>query len=365
MGRSRDHDCLVVEGVKFSKIEFRENFMQKNFKAMLWEKVGENEVRCFLCAHRCLIKEGKRGLCGVRENRNGVLYSLVYGRAIATHVDPIEKKPLFHFLPGSHSFSLATVGCDMTCLHCQNADISQMPRDRGIIQGREIPPGELVEEAEGSGCRTIAYTYTEPTVFFEYAYETAQLAHRRGIRNIFVTNGYMTGEALQLISPYLDGANVDLKSFRDDFYKKICGARLEPVLGSIKKMKDLGIWVEVTTLVIPGHNDSDEELGEIARFLVDLDPEIPWHVSAFYPTYKLTSAGRTPVSTLRRARRIGREAGLRYVYTGNVPGDDGENTFCPNCGKRIIERVGYRVGEINLPAGKCEFCGTEVAGVWR
>lgn len=333
-------------------------------EALLYIELEDERLRCDLCAHHCLIPEGKRGLCGVRENREGKLYSLVYGKAIATHVDPIEKKPLFNFLPGSLAFSVATVGCNMTCLHCQNADISQTPRDSGRIMGEDISPERLVEAAREEGCRTIAYTYTEPTIFFEYALDTARLARDQGLKNIFVTNGYMTAEALEMIAPVLDAANLDLKSFRDDFYREICGARLQPVLDTIKRMHELGIWIEVTTLVIPGHNDSDQELESIARFLSGLSPEIPWHVSAYYPTYRLTSAPRTPVSTLRRAREIGLSAGLRYVYTGNIPGDDGENTFCHNCGKIIIERSGYRVGAVNIREGRCTFCGTPAAGIW-
>jgi pyruvate formate lyase activating enzyme len=333
-------------------------------EALLYTKLADGKASCDLCAHRCLIQEGKRGLCGVRENRKGVLYSLVYGKAIATHVDPIEKKPLFNFLPGSLAFSVATAGCNMTCRHCQNADISQSPRDTGRIMGRDISPEKLVEAALDEGCRTIAYTYTEPTIFFEYALDTARLAKDQGLKNIFVSNGYMTAEALEMIAPVLDGANVDLKSFDDDFYRKICGGRLQPVLDSIRKMHELGIWVEVTTLVIPGHNDSEEELESIARFLAGISPDIPWHVSAFYPTYRLTSAPRTPVSTLRKARDIGQSAGLRYVYTGNIPGDNGENTFCHNCGQKIIERTGYRVGSVNIRDGRCAFCNTPAAGRW-
>ena len=289
---------------------------------------------------------------------------MVYEKAIATHVDPIEKKPLFNFLPGSLAFSVATVGCNMTCRHCQNADISQVDRGSGRIMGRDVPPQRLVEVAREQDCQTIAYTYTEPTIFFEYALDTARLATAAGLKNIFVTNGYMTAEALKMIAPNLDAANVDLKSFRDDFYREICGARLQPVLDTIKRMHELGIWVEVTTLVIPGHNDSEEELESIARFLVEISPEIPWHVSAFYPTYRLTSAPRTPVSTLQRAREIGQSAGLRYVYTGNIPGDDGENTFCHNCGKIIIERTGYLVSAVNIREGKCAFCAAPAAGIW-
>ncbi|MDP8215281.1 MAG: AmmeMemoRadiSam system radical SAM enzyme [Candidatus Euphemobacter frigidus] len=334
-------------------------------EASLYAKLEGEKVRCDLCAHRCVIPEGKRGLCGVRENRGGTLYSLVYGRAVSTHVDPIEKKPLFNFLPGSLAFSVATAGCNMTCLHCQNADISQSPRVNGRIMGRDISPRQLVEEAQRQDCRTIAYTYTEPTIFFDYALDTARLGADVGLKNVFVTNGYMTAEALEMIAPVLSAANVDLKSFRDDFYRKICGARLQPVLDTIRKMFDLGIWLEVTTLVIPEHNDSDEELESIARYVAAISPEIPWHVSAFYPTYRLTSVGPTPASTLRRARKIGQDAGLQYVYTGNIPGDDGENTYCPGCGKKIVERIGYRVGRVDIREGKCAFCGSPVAGVWE
>lgn len=333
-------------------------------EAVLYEKLPEQKVRCQLCAHRCVIQPGKRGFCGVRENRDGILYSLVYPRAIATHVDPIEKKPLFNFLPGSSAFSVATVGCDMTCLHCQNADISQAPRETGRITGKDIPPSDLAASARESGCRTIAYTYTEPTIFFEYALETARQAAGAGIKNVFVTNGYMTAEALETLAPDLDAANVDLKSFRDDFYREICGARLQPVLDTIRRMHEMDIWLEVTTLIIPGHNDGEEEMESIARFLAEISPDIPWHVSAFYPTYKLTSAPPTPPETLKKARRIGLAAGLRYVYTGNIPGDEGEKTFCHGCGRVIIERTGYRVGAVNIREGRCGFCGTPAAGVW-
>jgi len=334
-------------------------------EALLYEKLPDKKVRCLLCAHRCLVPPGEKGLCGVRENREGALYTLVYPRAVATHVDPIEKKPLFNFLPGSAAFSVATEGCNMTCLHCQNADISQAPRETGRIRGMDLPPSGLLEAARREGCRTIAYTYTEPTIFFEYALDTARRAAAAGMKNIFVTNGYMSAEALEEISPVLDAANVDLKSFRDDFYRKVCGARLQPVLDTIRRMHEKGIWVEVTTLIIPGYNDSPEELNDIARFVAGISPRIPWHVSAFYPTYKLTAAPRTPARTLKEARRIGMDRGLRYVYTGNIPGDEGENTFCHSCGRIIVERTGYRVGAVNIRAGKCAFCGAPAAGVWE
>ncbi len=333
-------------------------------EALLYDRLEGGTVACRLCARRCRIPEGRLGICGVRENRSGVLYSLVYGKAVAINADPIEKKPLFHFLPGSRALSVATAGCNMSCRHCQNADISQSPRQTGRIGGQEVAPEELVAAARREGCRTIAYTYTEPTVFFEYALDTARRAAEEGIKNVFVTNGYMTAEALEMISPVLDAANVDLKSFRDEFYREICGASLQPVLETIERMPALGIWIEVTTLVIPGYNDSEGELREIAGFLAGLDPGIPWHVSGFFPTYRLTDAPPTPAATLRKAREIGRSAGLRHVYTGNLPGDDGENTYCPGCGKKIVERTGYRVGKVQIRDGKCAYCSTPAAGVW-
>ena len=253
-------------------------------EARFYEKKKEQQVHCLLCNHHCLIKEGKRGLCGVRENREGTLYSLVYARPIATHVDPIEKKPLFHFLPGSRSFSLATAGCNFRCLFCQNADISQLPQDQEKIPGEEVPPEDIVAAARQAGCHSIAYTYTEPTIFFEYAQDIAVLAEAQGLKNVFVTNGYMTTEALQSIHPLLHGANVDLKAFREAFYQKQCGAKLAPVLKTLKTMKKMGVWLEITTLIIPTLNDSKEELRELAAFILqELGPETPWHISRFHP----------------------------------------------------------------------------------
>ncbi len=333
-------------------------------EAMLYEQGKDGKVRCGLCAHRCAIAPGKRGICAVRENRDGVLHTLVYGALIAQNIDPIEKKPLFHVHPGSKSFSIATVGCNFTCTFCQNADISQMPRETGLIRGRETPPEEVVERAVRSGSRTIAYTYTEPTVFFEYALDIARLAARQGLKNVFVTNGYMTPEALDAIGDDLHSANVDLKSFSDEFYRKRCGARLEPVLTSLREMKRRGVWVEVTTLLIPGLNDGDGELKEIASFLVSLGPETPWHISRFHPQYRLTAVPVTPLGTIHRAARIGKEAGLKYVYSGNVPGDEGENTACASCGEELIRRWGFTVAENRLREGVCPRCGTKPDGLF-
>jgi len=332
-------------------------------EAMLYERLADDQVRCSLCAHRCVIAAGKRGVCQVRENRDGMLYTLVYGRAIAQHVDPVEKKPLLHFYPGSTAYSIATPGCNFCCQWCQNADISQMVRERQRIMGKEASPEEVVTNAQRAGCRSIAYTYTEPTIFFEYAYDTARLAHEVGLANIYVTNGYMTGEMLDTFHPYLDAANVDLKAFRDETYRKYVGARLQPVLDSLKVMKQLSVWVEVTTLVVPGINDDPAELEDAARFVAEeLGVETPWHISRFHPTYKMTDVPPTPIAKLQRAREIGLEAGLRYVYVGNVPGE--ANTMCHGCGRLLVRRSGYWIPENHVrPDGSCPDCGTPVAGV--
>ncbi|MBC7130355.1 AmmeMemoRadiSam system radical SAM enzyme [Candidatus Bathyarchaeota archaeon] len=332
-------------------------------EAMFYRRLN-SAVQCFLCNHRCRVEDGGRGLCGVRENQGGTLYSLVFGKIAAVAVDPIEKKPLFHFLPGSTAYSIATVGCNFSCLNCQNYDISQFPKPKKPVIGRDVPPEEIVEEAKKHGCRSIAYTYTEPTIFFEYAYEIAKIAKKKGLRNIFVSNGYIGEEALEAIAPYLDADNIDLKSFSDQFYRKVCGARLEPVLETIRRHKELGIWIEVTTLVIPNLNDSEENLRKIAEFLAALDENIPWHVSRFYPAYMLPDLYPTPIETLDKARKIGLEVGLKHVYQGNVPGE-GENTYCPSCGRLLIRRFGYQVFINNIEDSSCPYCGAHISGVWH
>lgn len=333
-------------------------------EALLYEKLEGKKVRCFLCAHHCQIKEGKRGICAVRKNMDGTLYSLVYGKVISMHVDPIEKKPLFHFLPSSTSFSISTVGCNFHCEHCQNYEISQYPREHEDVAGHSVTPEDIVEAASRNGCESISYTYTEPTIFFEFAYDCAKLAYQKGIKNVFVSNGYTGPEATRMIAPYLGGNNIDLKG-NDDFYKKLCGARLEPVKDTIRLMKELGVWIEITTLIIPDYNDSDEDLQDIAAFISSVDPAIPWHVTQFYPTYKLTDKPRTPVGTLRRAREIGFRAGLKYVYEGNVPGEGGENTYCPSCRELLIRRFGFSIGEKKIRDGQCFNCGSAIEGVWQ
>lgn len=334
-------------------------------EAMFYSQLENGKVQCELCPHFCKLKENQIGICGVRKNIAGKLYSLVYGKAIAVHVDPIEKKPLFHVAPGSQSFSMSTVGCNFHCKFCQNHDISQVSRVNDINRySRELSPEEIVTLTKRNSCLSIAYTYTEPTIYFEYAYETAKLAHDHKILNIFVTNGYINPEPLQFIQEYLDAANVDLKSFNENFYKKFVGAKLAPVLDTLKLMKKLNIWIEVTTLVIPGENDSEQELTAITKFIKnELGPETPWHISRFYPQYQLTDHLTTPVSVLNKAREIGLAQGLRYVYLGNVPGSEAENTYCYNCGKLLVEKYGYQIIQNNIDSGNCKFCGVKIDGL--
>jgi pyruvate formate lyase activating enzyme len=334
-------------------------------EALLYVPLKDHTVQCNLCSHQCIIKDGRRGICGVRENKNGHLKTLVYDKVIASHIDPIEKKPLYHFYPGTLSYSVGTVGCNLKCRFCQNADIAHMPADHdGRIAGKLFTPDDIVDGAVKGNCQSIAYTYNEPTVFFELALATAKLAHDKAIKNIFVSNGYMSAEAIDMLSPFLDAANVDLKAFSDNFYKKMCSARLSPVLETLKKMKAMDIFVEVTTLLIPGLNDDPKELKDLAAFIVnELGDNTPWHVSRFYPTYQLTDRPPTPVETLLMARNIGINAGLKYVYTGNVPGENSENTFCYSCGVKLIDRKGYHVSENKIIDSKCPDCGAVIDGV--
>ncbi len=337
--------------------------MDNQKEAMLYRKMAGEKLRCDLCARRCVITEGKKGICRVRENREGILYTLVYGRTIAQHADPVEKKPLFHFHPGLRAYSMATAGCNFRCKWCQNWDISQQVSRRHLVMGEQASPRQIVEAAKNAGCRSIAYTYTEPTIFFEYSYDTARLASQEGLKNIYVTNGYMTGEMLELFRPYLDAANVDLKAFREETYREYVGAKLQPVLESMERMKEMDIWLEVTTLIIPGINDSDEELGKAAGFVASrLGVETPWHISRFSPGYQMNDLPPTPCDTLSRAMEIGQKAGLRYIYVGNIPDETG--TVCHQCGEMLIRRFGFQVMENRVrPDGSCPRCGAPVDGV--
>jgi len=332
--------------------------------ALFWQ-TNNNKIKCQLCNHYCLIGEGKTGLCGVRKNIKGRLYSLIYGKVIAENIDPIEKKPLFHFLPGSLSYSIATIGCNFKCMHCQNSDISQFPikerLKRGIyVPGKDINPEQIIDKAKNAGCQSIAYTYTEPTIYVEFALDCMKLAHKQGLKNVWVSNGYTAQETWPDILPYLDAINVDLKFFKNKTYEKICGAKLQPVLDNLKMLKQKDIWLEVTTLIIPDLNDSTIELMKIAKFITkELGSDTPWHVSRFFPQYKLKEQPATEEQLVYQAYKIGKEAGLKYVYGGNVVSDIHENTYCPSCGELLIRRTGYDIDRFD-DKNQCFKCGEQI-----
>ena len=333
--------------------------------AMLWEPQDDQAVCCGLCAHRCTIAPGALGLCRVRKNLAGSLKTLNYSSIVAASADPIEKKPLFHFLPGTRSFSIAAPGCNFQCDFCQNWQISQAPREGRMPGGQPATPEQIVAAAADSGCASISYTYTEPTIFFELAYDTARLARRRGLANCFVSNGYMTPRAVQTVAPVLDAINVDLKAFSDETYRTVMKARLAPVLDSLRALVAAGVWVEVTTLVVPGMNDSPRELGDIAAFIAnDLGPHVPWHVSRFHGDYRMGGQAATPIETLEAACRIGAAAGVKYVYCGNATGQADESTRCPSCRAVAIERFGFSVRRTAITDGACSACGVSIKGVW-
>ena len=324
-------------------------------------------LRCSLCSHHCLIAAGGRGLCKVRQNQGGKLYSLVYGMVAAEAADPVEKKPLYHFLPGSRTWSIATQGCNFSCRHCQNYSLSQVARG-GQPVGRMRSAQEVVAMAQEAGCESISYTYSEPTIFFEFAEDCGLAAKEQGLANIFVTNGYMSSQAAERaagpVTGWLDAANIDIKAFSDKFYREICGAKLAPVLETVQRLHALGVWLEITTLIIPGLNDSEEELRGLAEFIAAISPDIPWHLSAFHPAYRLTDAPRTPVESLLQAREIGRSAGLCYVYLGNVQFPGASDTICPDCGAVLAVRSGLS-GKKSRLVGACSSCGRAIAGCFN
>ncbi|ODS39224.1 MAG: AmmeMemoRadiSam system radical SAM enzyme [Candidatus Altiarchaeales archaeon WOR_SM1_79] len=333
-------------------------------EALLYQKLDKEKIRCNLCAHHCIVHPGKAGICIVRENSNGIFYTKVYGRAIAQHVDPIEKKPLYHFYPGSKAYSVATPGCNFHCIFCQNWDISQITRSEILKSGNNATPEQIVSNAKQTGCKSIAYTYTEPTIFFEYSYDSARLAHEAGLKNIYISNGYMTYEMLDMISPYLDAINIDLKAFREKTYKSLMGARLQPVLDNLKKIKQLGIWLEITSLIIPGINDDPEEIRDVANFIVaELGVGVPWHISQFFPAYKMKDVPSTPLKTLQTAKKIGYKERLNYVYVGNVVSDRNMDTKCPECGYVLIERSDFGITQNKIKDWHCPNCGMKITGV--
>ena len=328
------------------------------------EGTGTPKVRCLLCPHHCILADSQVGICGVRKNIEGELYSLNYDKVAATHDDPIEKKPLYHFLPGSTSFSLAAMGCNLKCVFCQNHTLSRVDSERAIY-GEAVSPQQLVNAALRSGTQSISYTYSEPTIYFELMLETASLAKEKGLKNVMVTNGFISSEALNLLAPVMDAANVDLKAFREEFYKKYCGARLAPVLDTIKNMKNHGIWIEITTLLIPGLNWDPAEIKELISFIVSVDKTVPWHVSRFYPQYKLTDVPPTDPARIFSILETAKDIGLEYLYAGNVSSKKWEDTHCPKCGSLLIQRQGYYTQITNLSAGRCGSCNHPIPGVWE
>jgi pyruvate formate lyase activating enzyme len=355
-------------------------------EALYYEPLPDGKVLCTLCPHDCKIPDGARGACAVRYNQGGKLYTLVYDKVIAREVNPIEKKPLFHFYPGSFAYSISTVGCNLRCSFCQNWQISQWPKDhlpKHITANDEAPeplcphlvtmeqdvPGEsvspvmIVAAAQKTGCLSISYTFTEPTIFFELAYDTAVLARQQGLKNNFISNGFISEAPQRQLCTVLDAANIDFKFFKDESYRRISRARLQPILDAIRRYHELGVWLELTTLVIPGVNDSDEELTQIAEYIASLSVAIPWHVSAYYPAYKMWNHPPTNADTLRRAQEIGFAAGLRYVYEGNIPGEGGENTYCYQCKSLLIERYGFTVLNNRIRNDSCPDCGARIDGV--
>lgn len=333
-------------------------------EASFYHRLENGFVQCVLCPRRCTVSEGSRGFCGVRENRGGRLYSLVYGKPCSLHIDPIEKKPLFHFLPGSEAFSLATVGCNLKCKFCQNWQISQAAVED--VAAVSLTPEEVIQKVKASGAPVIAYTYTEPTIYYEYMYDIARLAHAAGIKNVMHSAGYINEEPLRQLCPYLDAANIDLKGFNDRFYSEMTLGNLEDVLRTLKILKSEGVWLEITHLIIPGINDDPEETRKLCRWIKEnLGPGTPLHLSRFWPMYKLVHLSPTPVSTLEKARQIAQEEGLQYVYIGNVGGTEGEDTFCPKCKAKVIDRSGYVITAIHIAGGRCAFCGNKIEGVWK
>ncbi|MCM8778836.1 MAG: AmmeMemoRadiSam system radical SAM enzyme [Candidatus Omnitrophica bacterium] len=350
---------ILRKGLSWGEIILRQGIKE----AMFYKTIDEETVQCFLCPRNCVLLNGQRSFCRVREAEKGKLYSLVYGLACSVHIDPIEKKPIFHLLPGSASFSIATAGCNLRCKFCQNWTISQMkPEEVDYIF---LPPEEIVKKTIEKNCASIAYTYSEPTIFYEYMLDTAKLAQEKNIKNIYVTAGYINPEPAKLLAEYIDAANIDLKAYDDEYLQNICAQRLEPLLQAIKLFKELGVWVEITNLILPSLNDDLQKIRQMCLWIKEnLGPDTPLHFSRFFPMYKMTHLPPTPVSTLEEARKVAQEVGLNYVYIGNVPGHPGENTYCPQCKAILIERRGFFLTQYHLNKNRCKFCGQEIAGIW-
>ncbi len=345
-------------------------------QALLYKHKNKNHVQCNACSWHCDIAPGKTGVCGVRKNIDGELYSLVYGKPVSVNIDPIEKKPFYHFLPRAPVFSIGTIGCNFQCQFCQNWGISQKPKQIKKDKSMDLEtlmdryetwsPERIVDHCKDKNIPVIAYTYNEPAVFFRYAYDTARLAYKNGIKNVYVSNGFESKEALEKITPYLDAINIDLKSFSSEFYKKICKGKLDPVKRNIKDIakNHKNVWLEIITLLIPGENDSEQEIKDIANFIADINKDIPWHISRFHPAYKMKDKPITSKETIEKAYKIGKEAGLNFVYIGNMPHKKAKNTNCPNCNNPVVDRTGYDI-KVNLKGNTCPECGFVIPGVWQ
>lgn len=333
-------------------------------KEALFYEVTPRGTKCMICPNECTLKLDELSDCRNRINKNDKLYTIAYGNPCAVHVDPIEKKPLYHFLPTSKAFSIATAGCNLACLNCQNWTISQSSPTE--TKNYDLMPADLVENCIKTDCESIAYTYSEPITFFEYTYDSAKIAASKGIRNILVTAGYINEEPLRYFLKYIDAANVDLKSFSDSIYLKLNAGKLQPILNTLKIMKEEGVWLEITNLIVPGWTDDFNMIREMCEWLhANGLSDYPLHFSRFHPMYKLTQLPSTPISTLEKARNIALESGIKFVYVGNVPGTNASNTYCPNCKKLLIERLGYQITRNHIKNGKCEFCNENIPGVWN
>ena len=354
--------CSILDQAHIYAVEPNSS---KGRVASYWESVRNNVVHCLLCPRSCVINPGQRGFCTARINRGGVLYTLGYGNPIAVHVDPIEKKPFFHVLPGTTAFSIAVAGCNMRCLFCQNWQISQAKPDE--VTAYDMTPEDVVTGAKRSGSSFIVYTYTEPTIFYEYMLDISKQARSRGLRNGMHTCGYINPAPLKELLKYMDAVNVDLKGFNPEFYKKMGAmAELEPVLATIKAVKKEGVWLELTNLIIPGQNDDPKEIRKMCEWIREnVGEDVPLHFSRFMPSFQLQNLPPTPIEKLEEAYKIAKEAGLKYVYIGNVPGHTYENTYCPKCKKIVVARIGYEILENNIEDGKCKFCGEKIAGIWN
>jgi pyruvate formate lyase activating enzyme len=359
--------CILL-GAGFASIAsrnqaFAASSTENLVEARWYEKLANRKIKCRLCPRECVIDDLERGYCGVRENRGGTYYTLVYGQVCSAHIDPIEKKPLFHFFPGTQAFSIATAGCNVMCKFCQNWEISQVRPEQ--VQSSEASPQRIAQIARENSCPSIAYTYTEPVIFSEYMYDAAAEGHKAGVKSVMISNGYIKPEPMKDLCKVLDGVKIDLKAFSERFYKELVSGTLHPVLDTLVLLRKENKWTEIVYLVIPGQNDDPKELADLCNWIVtELGADTPLHFTRFHPQYRLTNLPPTPISTLQKAREIGLDAGIHFVYTGNIPGDAGENTYCPNCKKLLIRRIGFSILEMRIKNGRCPDCRAEIAGVW-